>query len=244
MSQAFTDRTILVTGGGRGIGAATVDRIRAGGGAVAVFDRNVAGLPPGVFGVPGDVTDSAQVTEAVRLTEAELGGIHALICCAGIFGAPLRTVDVSDQEWASVLTVNATGTFYANRAVLPGMMRRGYGRIVNVASTAGKEGNPTAAAYSAAKAAVMAMTQAIARDVARDGILVNSIAPAAVDTPLMAEFSQDITPDQRAAMVTRIPLGRMGTPEEIARMICLLASDEITFSTGACFDISGGRAPF
>jgi 2-dehydro-3-deoxy-L-rhamnonate dehydrogenase (NAD+) len=139
-----------------------------------------------------------------------------------------------------VLAINTDGVFFCNRAVLPGMIERGYGRIVNIASIAGKEGNPMAGAYSSSKAGVIAITKAIGKDVAGTGILVNSIAPAVIDTPILGQ----ITEEHISYMTSRIPLGRMGQPQEVAALVCWLASEEMTFSTGACFDISGGRATY
>ena len=152
----------------------------------------------------------------------------------------MRTADVSDEEWNRVFAVNSNGVFYANRAAIPGMVARGYGRIVNVASIAGKEGNPMAAAYSASKAAVIGMTKAIGKDVAGTGVLVNCIAPAVIQTPILDGLSQEHVD----YMVQRIPLGRVGKSEEVASLVCFLASEELSFSTGATFDISGGRATF
>ena len=152
----------------------------------------------------------------------------------------MRTVDVSDEEWRRVLSIDADGVFYCNRAVLAGMVERGYGRIVNVASIAGKEGNPMAAAYSSAKAAVIGMTKSIGKDVARSGVLVNCIAPAVIETPIL----EGMTQEHIDYMVERIPLGRLGEADEVAALACWLASDECTFSTGATFDISGGRAVY
>src|SRR5262249_8992260 len=144
------------------------------------------------------------------------------------------------EEWKRVLAINLDGVFWCNRAVLPGMTERGYGRIVNVASIAGKEGNPMAAAYSASKAAVIALTKAIGKDVARTGVLVNCVAPAVIETPML----EDISESHIQYMVERIPMGRMGRPDEVAALICWLASDECSFSTGAVYDISGGRAVY
>ena len=171
---------------------------------------------------------------------SELGPIDILVCSAGIPGNSLRTVDVSDEEWRRVLSIDADGVFYCNRAVLAGMVERGYGRIVNVASIAGKEGNPMAAAYSSAKAAVIGMTKSIGKDVARSGVLVNCIAPAVIETPIL----EGMTQEHIDYMVERIPLGRLGEADEVAALACWLASDECTFSTGATFDISGGRAVY
>ena len=233
----FTGRTALVTGGASGIGAAAAARLRASGAEVAVFDREPV---EGYVSVTGDISSSTDVNAAVAQVESELGRIDVLVNSAGIPGESLRTVDVTDEEWQRVLAINANGTFYMCRAVLPGMVRRGYGRIVLVASIAGKEGNPMAAAYSASKAAVIAMTKAIGKDVAGSGVLVNCIAPAVIETPILAGLSQHHVD----YMVERIPLGRMGRADEVAALITFLASEELSFSTGATFDISGGRAVF
>jgi 2-dehydro-3-deoxy-L-rhamnonate dehydrogenase (NAD+) len=163
-----------------------------------------------------------------------------LVCAAGIPGKSLPSLDIPDEEWRRVLAINADGVFYCNRAAARGMTERGYGRIVNIASMAGKEGNPMAAAYSASKAAVIALTKAIGKDLARTGVLVNCIAPAVVETPILAGLTQA----HIDYMVERIPMGRMGTAEEVAALICWLASEECSFSTGATYDISGGRAVY
>jgi NAD(P)-dependent dehydrogenase (short-subunit alcohol dehydrogenase family) len=235
----FEGRVALVTGGASGIGAATVERLRAGGADVAVFDLS-GEAPAGALGIAGDVTRSAELDAAVARVESELGRLDVLVCCAGVSGDSLRTTEVSDEEWRRVFAVNCDGTFFACRAVIPGMERRGYGRIVNVASIAGKEGNPMAGAYSASKAAVIAMTKAIGKDVAGSGILVNCIAPAVIETPMLGDMSAEHVD----YMVSRIPLGRMGKPEEVASLICFLAGEEFSFATGACFDLSGGRAVY
>ena len=222
----FEGRVALVTGGASGIGAAVVERLRAGGAEAHVFD-----LADG-----DDVRDSAQLDAAV----ARLPRLDVLVCCAGVGGESLHTEDVSDEEWERVHAVNLNGVFYANRAAIPTMKAAGYGRIVNVASIAGKEGNPMAGAYSSSKAGVIGITKSIGKDVAGSGILVNCIAPAVIDTPILGQLSQE----HIDFMTTRIPLGRIGRPEEVAALICWLASEEMTFATGACFDISGGRATY
>jgi NAD(P)-dependent dehydrogenase (short-subunit alcohol dehydrogenase family) len=222
----FEGRVALVTGGASGIGAAVVERLRAGGADVHVFD-----LENG-----DDVRDSAQLNAAVE----RLSRLDILVCCAGVGGDSLHTEDVSDEEWERVHAINLNGVFYANRAAIPKMKANGYGRIVNVASIAGKEGNPMAGAYSSSKAAVIGMTKAIGKDVAGSGILVNAIAPAVINTPILGQISQE----HIDYMTARIPLGRVGEPEEVAALICYLASDDLTFSTGAVYDISGGRATY
>jgi 2-dehydro-3-deoxy-L-rhamnonate dehydrogenase (NAD+) len=222
----FEGRVALVTGGASGIGAAAVERLRAGGADVHVFD-----LANG-----DDVRDSAQLNAAV----AKLPRLDVLVCSAGVGGDSLHTVDVSDDEWNRVHAINLNGVFYANRAAIPKMRERGYGRIVNVASIAGKEGNPMAGAYSSSKAAVIGVTKSIGKDVADTGILVNCIAPAVIMTPILEQLSQE----HIDFMTSRIPLARVGEPSEVAALICWLASDEMTFSTGACFDVSGGRATY
>ncbi len=235
----FSGRVALVTGGGSGIGHATASRLLREGAKVATLD--LGGTPPeGALALSADVSDSSQVNAAVARATEELGPLDILVCSAGITGESLSTVDVTDEEWRRVMAIDADGVFFCNRAVLAGMVERGYGRIVNVASIAGKEGNPMAAAYSSAKAAVIAMTKSIGKDVARTGVLVNCIAPAVIETPMlggMADYHIEY-------MVERIPLGRMGRAEEVAALACWLASEECSFSTGATFDISGGRAVY
>ena len=222
----FEGRVALVTGGASGIGAAAVERLRAGGADVHVFDLSQG----------EDVRDSPQLDAAVE----RLPRLDVLVCCAGIGGDSLHTEDVTDEEWGNVHAINLNGVFYANRAAVPKMKAGGYGRIVNVASIAGKEGNPMAAAYSSSKGAVIAVTKAIGKDVAGTGILVNCIAPAVINTPILEQLSQE----HIDYMTTRIPLSRVGEPSEVAALICWLASEEMSFSTGACFDISGGRATY
>lgn len=235
----FSGRIALVTGGSSGIGAAVAGRLVEEGARVASLDLR-AGAPEDVLAIAGDVSSSSDVNAAVERVQRELGPIDVLVCSAGIPGKSLPTVDVTDEEWTRVLAINADGVFFCNRAVLPGMVERGYGRIVNVASIAGKEGNPMAAAYSASKAAVIALTKAIGKDVARTGVLVNCVAPAVVETPIL----EGITEEHIDYMVERIPMGRIGKPEEVAALVCWLASEECSFSTGATYDISGGRAVY
>ena len=237
-SYDFGGRVALVTGGASGIGAAAAEGLKAGGAKVAVFDLREAG--DGVLSITGDVTRSADADAAVARVVSELGGLDVLVNAAGVSGQSLRTVEVPDEEWERVFAINAHGTFWFCRAASRVMVERGYGRIVNIASIAGKEGNPMAAAYSGSKAAVIGFTKSIGKDLAGTGVLVNSIAPAVIETPMLADMSQE----HIDYMVARIPLGRLGKPAEVAELICWLASEAMTFSTGACFDISGGRAVY
>ena len=236
----FAGRVALITGGGSGIGAACAARLQESGARVAIFDLDPGDGTGSILSIAGDVTQSAALDDAVARVERDLGRLDVLICCAGVSGASLRTVDVSDEEWGRVMAINASGVFFANRAALPGMLARGYGRIVNIASIAGKEGNPMATAYSASKAAVIALTKAIGKDVAGSGVLVNSIAPAVIDTPMLG----DMTEEHIEYMAARIPLARIGKPQEVAHLVAFLASEEMAFATGACFDLSGGRAVY
>ena len=235
----FSGRVALVTGGASGIGAATVELLRGRGAKVAVYDLDASSAQADLA-ISGDVTDSGAVDAAVARVEEELGPLAILVCSAGVGGESLHTVDVSDEEWRRVFAINSDGVFWFNRAAARAMTEHGYGRIVNVASIAGKEGNPMAGAYSASKAAVIAMTKAVGKDLAGSGILVNCIAPAVIATPILEQLSQE----HIDYMIERIPLGRMGQPDEVAKLVAFLASEELSFSTGATYDISGGRAVY
>jgi 2-dehydro-3-deoxy-L-rhamnonate dehydrogenase (NAD+) len=236
----FDGKVALVTGGASGIGAATVAMFLERGAAVASVDLNAAASPDGALKIDGDVTDSRSATDAVVRAEGELGALDAVVCCAGTAGDSLRTVDVSDHEWRRVFALNCDGVFYFNREAARVMVPRGSGRIVNIASIAGKEGNPMAAAYSASKAAVIGMTKSFGKDLADTGVLVNCIAPAVIATPMLEQMSQE----HIDYMVSKIPMSRLGQPAEVAELVAFLASERMTFSTGATFDISGGRAVF
>jgi 3-oxoacyl-[acyl-carrier protein] reductase len=236
----FDGKVALVTGGASGIGAAVVTLLMERGASVACVDLNAQASPGGALKVDGDVTDSRSVADAVARIEGELGPLHAVVCCAGTAGDSLRTVDVTDDEWRRVFALNCDGVFNFNREAARVMVPRGAGRIVNVASIAGKEGNPMAAAYSASKAAVIGMTKSIGKDLATTGVLVNCVAPAVIATPMLDQMSQE----HIDYMVSKIPMGRLGQPAEVAELIAFLASERMTFSTGATFDISGGRAVF
>ena len=218
-------RTAVVTGGASGIGKATAERLRADG--VRVETVDLRGADHDV-----DVTDAA----AVDALAAQLGDVDILVNCAGILGGsrPLWELDV--EEWERVFRVNVLGTFLTCRAFVPGMRRLGWGRIVNLASMAARAGNANSSHYSASKAAVITMTRSLAKEVARDGIIANTVAPALIETAMT-----DVQAN-RDEVLSWIPMGRAGRPEEVAELIAWLASDRVSFSTGAVYDISGGRA--
>jgi 3-oxoacyl-[acyl-carrier protein] reductase len=238
VSYDFSGQVALVTGGASGIGLAAAERLRSSRAEVAVFDRETDGVDG--LAIAGDIASSADVSAAVKRVMSELGKIDVLVNSAGIPGESVPTAETTDEEWRHVMAVNADGTFFACRAVVPGMVERGYGRIVLVSSIAGKEGNPMAPAYSASKAAVIGLTKVLGKDLARTGVLVNCIAPAVIETPILDGLSAE----HIGYMVDRIPIGRTGTAEEVAALICWLASEDCSFSTGAVYDISGGRATY
>ena len=228
----FAGRSAVVTGGAQGIGAAIVKRLEASGAKVAVWDLD---------GKPGvDVTDPAAVETAARNTLKALGRIDILVNNAGIAGKNVPTVDYPVEEWERVLRVNLTSQFLCCRAVAPHMVKAGYGRIVNIASVAGKEGNPNAVAYSASKAGVISLTKSLGKELAQSGVLVNCVTPAAAKTAI---FDQ-MTEQHIQYMLSKIPMNRFVNVDEIAALVCWLASEDCSFSTGAVFDLSGGRAVY
>lgn len=239
-------KTALVTGGGQGIGEAICGRLAAAGARVAVFDRNgeqahrVAG-DIGGLSFAGDVTSENDIEHALNEVETRFGPLSILVNNAGIVGKTARIWELSKSDMETVLAVNLVGPFLWCRAVIGDFLKRRYGRIVNVASIAGKEGNPTLAPYSASKAGLIALTKSLAKEVAGQGdITVNAISPAVIATPILEGVPQT-TIDY---MVSRIPMGRTGRAEEVAALVHFLASAEASFTTGQCYDISGGRATY
>ena len=228
----FANRRAVVTGGMSGIGEAVAKRIAAEGGKVVVWDVN--------GGIRTDISDYASVEAAVAATITQIGGIDILVNSAGITGPTVPVDGFPIDGWMKTMAVNVNGCFFTNRAVVPLMIAQNYGRIVNVASIAGKEGNPNASAYSASKAAVIGFTKSLGKELAKTNITVNAVTPAAVRTPIFDQMPQE----HIDFMLAKIPNARFGTVEENASLICWLASEECSFSTAAVFDISGGRATY
>ncbi|MCC6455446.1 MAG: SDR family oxidoreductase [Caldilineaceae bacterium] len=247
----MTKRVAVVTGAARGIGKAIAERLLRDGFIVAIADlnepeaqatsRQLAGTDSDkVFAIYVDVTDSASVRQMVDTVLARAGQIDVLVNNAGIGGPVGPIAACSEEGWLRVMAVNLTGVFLCSKAVLPHMLARGAGRIVNMASIAGKEGNPAMAAYSTSKAGVIGFTKSLAKEVATQGIYVNCVAPALIETELLQQFTEEAI----NYMVAKIPMGRMGQAQEVAALVAWLASEECTFSTGAVFDVSGGRATY
>jgi len=240
----LTGKLAVVTGGTRGIGLAIVERMVKSGARVAVWDRERTqrgkAEAAGATLIAVDVSDPDAVTRALAETGQRVGAVDILVNSAAIGGVNTTVAQYPLDEWRAVLDVNLTGTFLTCRAVVPGMEKRGYGRIVNIASIAGKEGNPNACAYSASKAGVISLTKSLGKELATTGVRVNAIAPAVIET----EMLEQSTREHIDYMVSKIPMGRLGRVDEVAALVCWLASEECSFSTGAVFDISGGRATY
>jgi 2-dehydro-3-deoxy-L-rhamnonate dehydrogenase (NAD+) len=241
----FRGRTAIVTGGAQGIGAAIVTRLLAAGANVAIFDREASQRAPAaaaevVLHLKVDVVEADAVLAATDRVAEHFGRVDLLVNSAGIAGPNATLWQYPVEEWRRVVEIDLIGTYLTCRACVPHMQRGNWGRIVNIASIAGKEGNPNASAYSAAKAGVIALTKSLAKELARTDIRVNAVTPAAVRTAI---FDQ-MTPAHIEMMLSKIPLGRFGTVDEIAGMCLWLCSEECSFSTGAVFDLSGGRAVY
>ena len=243
----FTGRHAVVTGGATGLGYGIAQRLLSSGGSVTLWDRDgeaatraAAALGAGAHALAVDVAQQPSVAKAVAATLAQAGRIDALVNSAGITGPNTKLWDYPVDAWRQVMDVNLTGLFICCREVVPQMRAQGSGRIVNIASVAGKEGNPNASAYSASKAGVIALTKSLGKELADSGVRVNCVTPAAVKTAI---FDQ-MTPEHINFMLSKIPMGRFGTVDEVAAMVAWLCTDDCAFSTGAVFDLSGGRATY
>lgn len=240
-------RHAVITGGATGLGYAIAQRMLASGARVTLWDRDEAAaakacaqLGAQAQWVAVDVGDHASVVAATQQTLARSPGVDALVNSAGITGPNTKVWDYPVDAWAQVMQVNLNGLFYCCRELVPHMRSRNYGRIVNIASVAGKDGNPNASAYSASKAAVMALTKSLGKELADTGVRVNCVTPAAVKTAIFDQMS----PEFIQFMLSKIPMGRFGTPEEVAAMVTWLCTEDCSFSTGAVFDLSGGRSTY
>ncbi len=243
----FRNRAAVITGGAAGIGLAIARRLAESGAAIALWDRDAAALAEAKAALPGstlthalDVADPDAVARAADATANALGRIDVLVCSAGITGPNTPAWEYPIAAWQKVIDVNLNGLFYCNRAIVPVMLKGDYGRIVNIASVAGKEGNPNASAYSTSKAGVIGLTKSLGKELAKTGIRVNCVTPAAVRTAIFDQMTQQ----HIDFMLSKIPMGRFGAVDEIAALVAWLASEECSFSTGAVFDVSGGRATY
>lgn len=247
VTHDFSGRAAVITGGARGIGLAAAQRLASSGAKVSLWDMDAARLAEVAAGFEGgvdtqtvDITDWSSVEAAAKASYAAMGGLDILVNSAGVAGPNHMTWEYPVEEWTKVIDIDLNGTFMCCRAAVPFMREANYGRIVNIASIAGKEGNPTASPYSAAKAGVIGFTKSLGKELANTLITVNCITPAAVRTEIFDQISQA----HIDFMLSKIPMGRFGLVEEIASLIAWLTSEECSFSTGAVFDISGGRATY
>lgn len=242
----YAGRNAVVTGGASGLGKAVAKRITEEGGKVVLWDLNADALAAaqaevGAVGVQAlDVSDAAAVEVAAKASAELLGKIDVLVCSAGITGATVPVHEFPIDSWLRVMDINLNGLFYCNRAIVPLMLENGYGRIVNIASVAGKEGNPNASAYSASKAGVIGLTKSLGKELAGKGVIANALTPATFESPILAQ----LPPSQVEYMRSKIPMGRLGEVEESAAMVCFMASEECSFTTASTFDTSGGRTTF
>jgi 2-dehydro-3-deoxy-L-rhamnonate dehydrogenase (NAD+) len=246
-SERFVNRVAVITGGASGVGLEIAIRIAAEGGKVSLWDRDPATLAKaaasvgdGTHTVQVDVTDAAKLASAAESVNSKFGRIDVLVGSAGITGPTAKLWEYPLEEWRRVIDIDLNGIFYTCRAVVPQMLKNDYGRIVNISSVAGKEGNPNASAYSTAKAAVIGLTKSLGKELAASGIRVNCVTPATFDSPLLAQLPQS----HIDYMKSKIPMGRLGKMDEVASLVCWLASEECSFSTAATFDISGGRTTY
>jgi NAD(P)-dependent dehydrogenase (short-subunit alcohol dehydrogenase family) len=242
----FAGRTAIITGGASGLGKDVAQRIASEGGMLALWDNNVDTLRSAAREVGAahtfalDVSDSRAVAEAASASQEALGRIDILVCSAGITGATAPVQVYPIDSWKRVIEINLNGLFYCCREIVPHMLKNGYGRIVNVASVAGKEGNPNASAYSASKAGVIGFTKSLGKELAGKGVMVNALTPATFESPILCQLPQS----QVDYMRSKIPMGRLGEIRESTAMICFMASEECSFTTAATFDTSGGRTTF
>jgi len=242
----FAGRAAIVTGGASGLGKASAARIVAEGGRVVLWDLNADALKAAAEEIGAthvvalDVADPDAVAAAAGESNEALGRIDVLVASAGITGATTAVQDFPIDSWKRVVDINLNGVFYCSRAVVPYMLANGYGRIVNVASVAGKEGNPNASAYSASKAGVIGFTKSLGKELAGKGVIANSLTPATFESPILDQLPQS----QVDYMRSKIPMGRLGEVEESAAMVCFMASEECSFTTASTFDTSGGRTTY
>ena len=242
----FAGQTAIITGGASGLGKAVATRIVAEGGTVCLWDLDAGALAQAAAEVGAvatqavDVADPQAVADAARESLTALGRLDVLVCSAGITGATVPVHEFPLESWKQVIDVNLNGLFYCNRALVPAMLENGYGRIVNLSSVAGKEGNPNASAYSASKAGVIGFTKSLGKELAGKGVIANALTPATFESPILAQLPQS----QVDYMRSKIPMGRLGLIEESTAMVCFMASRECSFTTAATFDTSGGRTTF
>ena len=245
-ANRFRGRAAVITGGASGLGRSVAARIVAEGGAVSLWDVDEGSLKDAVAEVGAvhsmvlDVSDQEAVAQAAKAANTALGRIDILVASAGVTGATAPVHQYPLDSWRRVIDINLNGIFYCCREVVPFMLAGGYGRIINVASVAGKEGNPNASAYSASKAGVIGLTKSLGKELATQGIIANSLTPATFESPILEQLPQS----QVDYMRGKIPMGRLGEVHESAAMVCFMASEECSFTTGATFDTSGGRTTF
>ena len=246
-SGRFGGRVAVITGGASGVGLEVAARIVAEGGKVSLWDRDAATLAKAAASVGGDthtlqvdVTDAERMAGAAQIAWGKFARIDILVASAGIAGPTVKLWEYPVDEWRRVIDIDLNGIFNSCRAIVPLMLKNDYGRIVNISSVAGKEGNPNASAYSTAKAGVIGLTKSLGKELARTGVRANCVTPAAFNSPILQQVAQSHIDYMKA----KIPMGRLGETSEVASLVCWLASEECSFSTGAVFDVSGGRSTY